>query len=241
MNKKIAAITIALLAVIIFSGFNLDKFSEKAFSQRHSEKSSSALLDILGELRYTAAAVLWMKTDYYHHEFEFSGKNLTKNEPIMPLIRMITILDPHFVQAYDFGAYHLAVNLKHYKESMDFLKEGLQNNPNSFELNWEYGFLLYKEIKYNEALPYLMKARKFREQKTPVYDEWIKMSWVNSRIADCLRREGRISEAKFYQKELESYLKAVKNNDKIKGTSSSNEGKLNIINLEAVKNNDNKK
>ena len=203
MKTKTIALLAALLIVIIFSATLLDDYADKNFKAKTTvDYSASALLDILGELRYTAAALLWMKTDYYHHEYEFAGKPLNINEPIMPLIRLITLLDPHFVQAYDFGAYHLAVNLRMYKESMNFLKEGLTYNPNSFELNWEYGFLLYMAKNYSEALPYLLKARELREQKTPSYDDFMKVVWVNSRIIDSLEHIGQSEKAEFYQFDL---------------------------------------
>ena len=208
MNKKII-ICLSILAILIISiCVKLDEYAQESFKNRNVDNSPSALIDILGELRYTAAAILWMKTDYYQHEYEYSGKDFRTNEPIMPLIRLITLLDPHFIQAYDFGAYHLAVNLKKKDESMKFLKEGITNNPDAFELNWEYGFLLYIDKKYSESLPYLTKARTLRNQKTPVYDDWIKMIWVNSRIADTLKKLGKSEEAEPYLNEMEAYKKA---------------------------------
>lgn len=205
MKKKIIVIALLLIAVIS-SGIILDGYAHRAFNEKYSDNSPSALLDVLGELRYTAAALLWMKVDYYHHEYEFQGKKLTQNEPIMPLIRLITLLDPHFVQAYDFGAFHLAVDLKRPEQGMKFLAEGVANNPNSFDLNWEYGFLLSYSKKYEQALPYLFKARELREQKTPVYSEWLKVVWVNSRISKALKALGRDKEAEFYDRETKLFM-----------------------------------
>ncbi len=214
MNKKIIIYLSILSIIILSSGFVLDKYAEISFNNRNNaDNSPSALLDILGELRYTAAAILWMKTDYYQHEYEYQGLDFRNNEPIMPLIRLITILDPHFVQAYDYGAYHLSVNLKKKQESIKFLQEGITNNPDAFELNWEYGFLLYFDKKYKEALPFLMKARTFRTQKTPVYDDWIKIVWIDSRISDILKKIGRSKEAEIYDIELNDYVKASNRND----------------------------
>lgn len=217
MNKKIIAYLSILAIIILFSGIVLDKYAEMSFNDRnstsHNTTTPSALLDILGELRYTAAAVLWMKTDYYHHEYEFRGIDYRTNESLMPLIRLITILDPHFVQAYDFGAYHLAVNLKKKKESMKFLQEGITNNPEAFELVWEYGFLLYLDKKYSEALPFLMKARTLRSQKTPVYEDWLKIVWVDSRISKILKSMGKNEEAEIYDKEIDDFKEAINNDD----------------------------
>ncbi len=214
MNKKIIIYLSILAIIVISSGLILDKYSEMSFENRNNnnivtDNNPSALLDILGELRYTAAALLWMKVDYYNHEYEFRGFDYRTNESLMPLIRLITILDPHFVQAYDFGAYHLAVNLNKREESMKFLKEGLTNNPDSFELNWEYGFLFYFNKKYSESLPFLMKARTLRSQKTPVYEDWLKMVWIDSRIIKILQANGRNEEAKLYIKEINDYVSAV--------------------------------
>ncbi len=208
MKTKTIVIASVLFAVMILSGATMDRYAAGMFSERHSLNSSSALLDILGEVRYTAAAMLWMKTDYYHHEYEFSGKPLSQNEAIMPLIRLITLLDPHFVQAYDFGAYHLAVDLKRHKESMQFLEEGLANNPNSFDLNWEYGFLKYRDEDYKTALKYLLKARENRAQRTPVYSDWIKVVWVNSRICDCLKKLGleKSKEYLYIEEEMNKFI-----------------------------------
>ncbi len=217
MNKKIIVYLSILAIIIISSGIILDKYSEMSFKNRNNtnttDNNPSALLDILGELRYTAAAILWLKTDYYQHEYEFQGHDYRTNEPIMPLIRLVTILDPHFVQAYDFGAYHLAVNLKKNKESMKFLQEGITNNPEAFELVWEYGFLLYLDKKYSEALPFLMKARTLRSQKTPVYEDWLKIVWVDSRISKILKSMGRNEEAEIYDKEIDDFKEAVNNDD----------------------------
>ena len=215
MNKKIIAYLSILAVIILLSGIVLDKYAEIDFENRNNTTSSnpSALLDILGELRYTAAALLWMKTDYYQHEYEYQGFDYRTNEPIMPLIRLVTILDPHFVQAYDFGAFHLAVNLKKREESIKFLQEGITNNPDAFELNWEFGFLLYYDKKYSEALPFLFKARTLRKKKTPVYEDWLKIVWIDSRIIKILEAKGRNKDAEFYRKELNDYVTAVKNDD----------------------------
>lgn len=216
MNKRVIVYLSILAIIILSSGMVLDKYAEMSFKNRNTtitDNNPSALLDILGELRYTAAAILWLKTDYYQHEYEFQGHDYRTNEPIMPLIRLVTILDPHFVQAYDFGAYHLAVNLKKKEESMKYLQEGITNNPDAFELNWEYGFLLYLDKKYSESLPFLLKARTLRNQRTPVYDDWIKMAWINSRIIKILKEKGRNREAEFYQKELDDYKNAYDRDD----------------------------
>jgi hypothetical protein len=52
-----------------------------------------------------------------------------------------------------------------------------------------------------------------RYQKTPVYENWIKIAWVDSRIIKILKQKGRNQEAEFYQKELDDYKTAYNNGD----------------------------
>lgn len=58
-------------------------------------------------------------------------------EEALPLFRMMTWSDPHFVEAYSMGAYLIfcAHNGKRKDEAMDFLQEGICNNPNSYVLH----------------------------------------------------------------------------------------------------------
>ncbi len=207
--KKRYLIIATLVILILFLGYKLDIYAEDKLREQNTNiTSASALLDILGELRYTAAAVLWLKTDFYQHEYEGKDLNARTNEPIMPLIRLVTLLDPHFVQAYDYGAYHLSVNLGKPKEGEEFLLEGLRYNPDSFDLNWEAGFINYLRKDYAKSLPFLLKARKLRNQKTPVYDDYIKTVWVNTRIADIYKHMGKPKEAEFFRKEMLEFIKA---------------------------------
>lgn len=212
MCKKRIIILAFFLIVIISTAVILDGFAKKSFDKKYANLAySSALLDIVGELRYTAAAILWVKADIYHHELEFRGLDTVQNTDIMPLFRMITLLDPHFIQAYDTGAYSLVVNLNRVKEGLDFLKEGIRNNPDSFELSWEYGFLMFYEKDYAEALPYLIKAHDNRDNAlTSVYDEHMKIVWVNTRIVKCYEELGKPEKAEPYRKELEEYRKEYK-------------------------------
>lgn len=172
--------------------------------------STRILLGMLGEVRYTLAAFIWLKADAYHHEYELYGKDWKTNKALMSLIRLVTDLDPHFIQAYDFGSYHLAVNLKHYDEAYAFLKEGRANNPDDFVLNWETGYLLCTQKKYEEALPYLLMALKENEEKTYMDSTVLKKEWVLSRLVDCYMNLREWDEAeKYCQMWIQAYPKAT--------------------------------
>ena len=63
---------------------------------------SAALAQAGGEFRIVAANLLWSKVvDHYHHQYLADGGDWSKNESLLPLLHTITVLDPHFVQAYE--------------------------------------------------------------------------------------------------------------------------------------------
>jgi len=195
-KKKLVFIVFFFAAVML--GLTVEKIKPD-YGRGITAKSDSRemFLSVLGEMRYTLAAFVWLKADYYHHDAEASRQPWTENKSLMPLIRLVTYLDPHFVQAYDFGGYHLAVNLKKPEEGINLLQEGIRNNPDSFDLLWEMGYVLSGQKRYSEAIPYLLKALPLAEQKSTMDDVAEKKVWIISRLAHAYYAE------KDYDKALE--------------------------------------
>lgn len=69
---------------------------------------------------------------------------------ILPWLRISADLDPHRIDTYTVAAYWLRTSLGKVKEAEQFLREGLHNNPKSYELWFELG-LLYHEDLHDEA------------------------------------------------------------------------------------------
>ncbi|MFN3995845.1 MAG: hypothetical protein ACK4GR_04855, partial [bacterium] len=75
--------------------------------------------------------------------------------------RFITMLDPNFVEAYDFGAYQLAFFLNLPSEGIKFIGEGIKNNPDYWKLYFTAGMIYSQKFKnYKEALPYFLNSEK---------------------------------------------------------------------------------
>lgn len=72
--------------------------------------------------------------DIRHHKH----KDITE---ALPLFRMMTWSDPHFVEAYNFGAFLVFSAAKDHnlQRALEFLEEGIKNNPRSYVLHTEYG------------------------------------------------------------------------------------------------------
>lgn len=63
---------------------------------------------------------------------------------ILPWLRLSAELDPQRVETYTVAAYWLRSRLGRVKEAQEFLREGLRNNPNSYEILFELGRLYYE-------------------------------------------------------------------------------------------------
>ncbi len=198
MKKKYLLFLVFLFAAVML-GLSIEKLKPGS-GQGLNEKSDSRqiFLSMLGEMRYTIAAFAWLKADYYHHEYEFNAKDWRSNESLMSLIRLVTYLDPHFVQAYDFGGYHLGINLGKPKEGISLLEEGIRNNPDSLDLLWEMGYVLSEQKRYKEAIPYLMQARALVDQKSTMDEIGEKKLWIVSRLAHDFYAEKDYDKALIY-------------------------------------------
>ena len=126
---------------------------------------SAALAQAGGEFRIVAANLLWSKVvDHYHHQYLADGGDWSKNESLLPLLHTITVLDPHFVQAYEVMGGAILPRTGRVAEGERVLTEGLRHNPNDWELYREMAMLLsYTEHKPKEALPYAEKGLKYAD------------------------------------------------------------------------------
>ena len=132
MKQKMA---IAGLVVLLISGICV--LENGAVSSRPAgapARGDSSVYALAGEFRTVFANLLWIKVDCYHHEFIERGRPWTSNRELTGLLDMITMLDPHFVQAYSVGAYVYAYGYKDPHRAARYLRQGMCNNPRSWEL-----------------------------------------------------------------------------------------------------------
>ncbi len=80
-------------------------------------------------LRTFAAAALWNRIDPQFHEYY--GSSLEGSAFMLPTLRIVTWLDPQFIQAYWVGPWIVGTHLGMEEEAMAFALEGVANNPHS--------------------------------------------------------------------------------------------------------------
>ena len=95
-------------------------------------------------------------------------KHLSGNEEIetLPWFYYAVKLNPHNETAYSVGGFWLVSKLKKVEKGINFLKEGLANNPDSWEICATLGQIyLLKKKDHRNAITYLEKAKELGEKQ----------------------------------------------------------------------------
>lgn len=159
MGKVFGRLALATLAICaVGADWHLSReCRETADKQAPAEVAVYA--NILGQFRSIAASFLWMKADTYHHEHIERNQNWAENTEIMPLLKMVTVLDPHFTQAYASAAWMLALYHNRPGPARAFLAEGIRNNPKSADLYQTMAVIAWRcDGNAESTIRYLRKA-----------------------------------------------------------------------------------
>jgi hypothetical protein len=128
-------------------------------SSNGTTPSMEAVVHAADEFRIVVANLLWIKVvDHYHHQFLAKGGAWNHNTALMPYLRMIVWLDPHFIEAYEVGGSILAATHR-YKDCDDYLGQGTRSNLNSWQLYYDRAMLhAWYEKSPSSALPFAQHA-----------------------------------------------------------------------------------
>jgi tetratricopeptide (TPR) repeat protein len=72
-----------------------------------------------------------------------------REKEILPWLKLSAEMDPHLIDTYTVAAYWLANHLHKIPEAEQFLREGLRENPKSYEILFALGRLYYNQ--YHDA------------------------------------------------------------------------------------------
>jgi hypothetical protein len=106
-----------------------------------------------GEIRGLLADFLWLRVDEYAHRRRLVDGDINRSddEALMPLVRLITWLDPHYVNAYALGGQWLAFHFDNPRQSVAFYEEGIRNNPRSADLLTGVASVYWRSLHDNAA------------------------------------------------------------------------------------------
>jgi tetratricopeptide (TPR) repeat protein len=134
-RSAVIAAMVCLFLLLIPLG-NMVSHSHDDYEQTpDTDTPLQALAPALLGFREVAASLLWVKTDDYFHRGEY--------QPILNLVRLITTIDPHQIDVYTTGAWHMAYNFmdkRLIRTGLEFLEGGVKNNPTIYDLYFELGY-----------------------------------------------------------------------------------------------------
>jgi tetratricopeptide (TPR) repeat protein len=187
-----------LLILIIFLQAQIDPLrTQPAIEPPSAKKSLNGLGSAALPFEYTLGAVtgfrqviagmLWVRSDSLFHAGNYDG--------ILPLIRLITWLDPNWLDPYSTGAWHLTYNFTDTDQRSDrrylpagvaLLNEGIANNPELYDMYKEKGWLYYDKFK-----DFAESAKAYAEGMKHNPD----ITQVAHALAHAYERSGQIDEA----------------------------------------------
>lgn len=176
-NKRVAALVAAM--GILFVGqaalqYNTFPTWQKDYSPSSvgdipSGLSQDQLLFALTGFRELVGGILWVRANSFFESGNYDA--------VVPIIRLVTWLDPRQIDVYSTGMWHVAYNFtdqehradrRYVPSALALGREGTMNNPNTYELFFETGWLWYHRIEddFEKAIEWFEEANK-REDILP--------------------------------------------------------------------------
>src|SRR2546423_466341 len=146
-------------------------------------------------LQQAVAGALWVRADEFFHEGDYDA--------ILPIVRMVTWLDPHSLDVYITGAWHLAYNFTDSSERSDrryipaaqkLLEEGDANNSAVYDIAFELGWENTDKIKNYDRAEHWYRIASRRKRIEPGKNPDDAPMFVLHQLAHSLERQARIDE-----------------------------------------------
>lgn len=177
----------------------------------------------LAGFKEVIAGALWIRADTFFHQGNY--------EAIMPIVRVVTWLDPRNIDVYTTGAWHLDYNFveettqlsdkRYIPSSIALLKEGIKNNPDIWDLYFELGWTHYnkKLMDHEQALKYLEMACQ-HDGRDPNTGRVIpRPEYVDRMLAHAYEKVGRFKDAERQWKKARKHIEdLLKKGDKYNAT-----------------------
>lgn len=149
--------------------------------------SFQALAPTLLGVREVMASLMWVQADDYFHRGEY--------RPIISMVKQITTIDPHQIDVFATGAWHMAYNFmdkRLIQDGVDFLQDGCNKNSTVYDLFFERGYMHYDKTKlYPEAV----KAYQESSTKRTTTGKKEPPSYVRHQLAHAIEKSGDIDAA----------------------------------------------
>ena len=115
----------------------------------------------LAGFRELLASILWVRADMFFHEGNFDA--------VIPIIRLVSWLDPHNIDVFSVGMWHIGYNFTDQEHRSDrryipcalaLGEEGARKNSHTYEMFFELGWMWHHKIDddYPQAVKWMQEA-----------------------------------------------------------------------------------
>lgn len=208
-NKRIA-LGALILPLVLVQGL-LVRAAFPTWEKNYAPKKNADMQGLSGEqlffalagFREMVAGILWVRADTFFDEGNYDA--------ILPIIRLVTMLDPRQIDVYATGMWHIAYNFtdeqsrsdrRYIPSALALGKEGARNNDYTYELFFETGWLWYHKIDddYSNAVKWWEDAQTKEDMQTA----------RQNILAAAYMRDGKLREAiKLYERLLSDAEKDI--------------------------------
>lgn len=161
-----------------------EKYEETEALKTMQGTSFQALMPTLLGVREVLASLMWVQADDYFHRGEY--------RPIISMVKQITAIDPHQLDVYATGAWHMAYNFmdkRLIENGVEFLADGCKNNPAVYDLFFERGYMHYDKTK---DYPAAVASYEEAAQKKTTTGKRVPPSYVRHQLAHAMEKMGDI-------------------------------------------------
>lgn len=174
--KTRAALAVAWI-VLILSGYALGQLYHARFTVVGQRQQSDVMLDLFGEFRTVLARYLWFKMDLFHEVLDDEGVDDNQQTEVLPLLRMVSLLDPSMTDSYDVIAWDLYKGHRLSEQALAIIDEGLARNPQSFQLHFRRAIICYQEKRFPQALDSAKQAAAVAQDEFDILNSYRLIYW----------------------------------------------------------------
>lgn len=164
----------ALLACVAGAQVMVDAYRPAVNDEAGVQFSAAAVMvrSFAGQVRGLLADFLWLRVDEYDHRRRITDGDINRadDEAMLPLVRIITWLNPHFIDAYALGGQWLAFHFDRPLDAVAFYDEGIRNNPRDASLLTGAAFVYWRSLHdYASAAARVDRAARIAEDDQSRY------------------------------------------------------------------------
>jgi tetratricopeptide (TPR) repeat protein len=122
--------------------------------------------------------------DLFHEMLDDEGVAPEQQTEVLPLLRMVSLLDPTMTDAHDIIAWDLYKGHGQTEQALKILDEALSRSEGSFSIHFRRALILYQTGRYDDALQSSKRALEFSKDEFDVLNANRMLYWSAKQVGD---------------------------------------------------------